>query len=150
MGWHHEPSLWHCSQVNATEHLWWSVKFSCLLAPSHYLSQCWPRTRSMLPCGVIRPQPFNPLRITLQWCQMAAMASQITGVLVVCLTICSGTDQRKHQSSASLPFVREIHRWPVNYLHKGPVTWKMFPFDDLIMIMAKTKWLFIAEITFPN
>ena len=28
--------------------------------------------------------------------------------------------QRKHQSSASLAFVRGIHRWPVNSLHKGP------------------------------
>ena len=33
---------------------------------------------------------------------MGAMASQITGVSVVCLTVCSGTYQRKHQSSTSL------------------------------------------------
>ena len=26
-----------------------------------------------------------------------------------------------------------IHRWPVNSPHKGPVTWKMFPFDETIM-----------------
>ena len=31
---------------------------------------------------------------------------------------------RKHQSSASLAFVRGIHRWPVNSPHKGPVTRK--------------------------
>ena len=30
-------------------------------------------------------------------------------------------------SSLSLAFVRAIHRWPVNSLHKGPVTQKMFP-----------------------
>ena len=41
--------------------------------------------------------------------------------------------QRKHQSSASLAFVRGIHRRPVNSPHKWPVTWKMFPFDDVIM-----------------
>ena len=41
-------------------------------------------------------------------------------------------DQRKHQSSASLAFVWGIHRWPVNFPHKGPVTRKMFPFDDVI------------------
>ena len=46
----------------------------------------------------------------------------------------SGADQRKHQSSASLAFVRGIHRWPVNSPHKGPVTRKMFPFDDVIML----------------
>ena len=45
----------------------------------------------------------------------------------------SGTDQRKHQSSASLAFVRGIHRRPVNSPHKWPVTRKMFPFDDVIM-----------------
>ena len=52
-------------------------------------------------------------------------------------TVCSGVDQRKHQSSASLGFVRGIHRWPVNSFHNGPVTRKMFPFDDVIMIHQK-------------
>ena len=28
---------------------------------------------------------------------------------------------------------REIHRWPVNSPHKGPVTRNTFPFDDVIM-----------------
>ena len=64
---------------------------------------------------------------------MSAMASQITGVSVVYSTVCSGADQRKHQSSASLAIVREIHRSPVNSPHKGQVTRKMFPFDDVIM-----------------
>ena len=64
---------------------------------------------------------------------MSAMASQITSVLIVYLPACSGADQRKHQSSASLAFVRGIHRWPVNSPHKGSVTRKLFPFDDVIM-----------------
>ena len=38
---------------------------------------------------------------------MGAMASQITGVSIVCSNFCSDTDQRKHQSSASLAFARE-------------------------------------------
>ena len=46
---------------------------------------------------------------------------------------------RKHQSSASLSFVRGIHRWSVNSPHKGPVTRKMFPFDDVIMVTLKKK-----------
>ena len=33
----------------------------------------------------------------------------------------------------ALAFVRGIHRWPVNSLHKEPVTRKTFPFDDIIM-----------------
>ena len=40
---------------------------------------------------------------------------------------------KKHQSSASLAFVRGIHRGTVNFPHKGSVTRKMFPFDDVIM-----------------
>ena len=64
---------------------------------------------------------------------MSPMAFQITGVSIVCSTVCSGADQRKHQSSASLTFVRGIHRWPMDSSHKGPVTRKMFPFDDVIM-----------------
>ena len=51
-------------------------------------------------------------------------------------TVYPGTDQRKHQSSASLAFVRGIHRWPLNSPHKRPVTRKMFPFDDVIMVYS--------------
>ena len=68
--------------------------------------------------------------------RMSVMASQITSLTIVYSTVYSGTDERKHQSSASLAFVRGIHRWPVNSPHKGPVTRKMFPFDDVIMAMA--------------
>ena len=58
---------------------------------------------------------------------MGAMASQITSLVIVYSTVYLGEDQRKHQSSASLAFVRGIHP------HKGPVTRKMFRFDDVIM-----------------
>ena len=64
---------------------------------------------------------------------MSAIASPITGVLIVYSIVYSGVDQRKYESSASLAFVGGIHRWPVNSPHKGPVTRKMFPFDDVIM-----------------
>ena len=39
---------------------------------------------------------------------------QITSLTIVYSTVYSGADQRKHQSFASLAFVRGIHRWPVN------------------------------------
>ena len=45
---------------------------------------------------------------------MGAIASQITSLTIVYSTIHSDADQRKHQSSASLAFVRGIHRGPVN------------------------------------
>ena len=65
--------------------------------------------------------------------KMSAVSSQITGVSIVYSTVCSGVDQRKHQSSASLVFVRRLHRWPVESPHKEPVTRKMLPFDDITM-----------------
>ena len=64
---------------------------------------------------------------------MGAVASQIPSLAIVYSTVYSGAYQRKLQRSASLAFVRGIHRWPVNSPHKGPVTRKMFPFDDVMM-----------------
>ena len=68
---------------------------------------------------------------------MIMLASQITSLTVVYSIVYSGVNQRKHQSSASLAFVREIHRGPVNFPHKWPVTRRMFPFDDVIMLYTR-------------
>ena len=57
---------------------------------------------------------------------MTTMASQITSLTLVCSTVYSGADQMNYQSSASLAFVRGIHRWSVNSPHKGPVTQTFF------------------------
>ena len=57
---------------------------------------------------------------------MSTTASQITNLTIVYSIVYSGADEGKHQSSASLAFVRGIHRWPVNSPHKWPVTRKMF------------------------
>ena len=65
---------------------------------------------------------------------MGAMTSKITSLTIVCSPVYAGADQRKHQSSASLAFVRGIHRWQVNSPHKWPVTRKMFRSDDVIMM----------------
>ena len=62
---------------------------------------------------------------------MGAMASQITSLTIAYSTVYSDADQRKHQSSASLAFVRGTHRGPVNSPHKWPVKRKIF--DDVIM-----------------
>ena len=69
---------------------------------------------------------------------MGAIASQITSLTIVYSIVYSDADQRKHQSSASLAFVRGSHRGPVNSPHKWPVTRKMFPFDDVIMGSIQT------------
>ena len=49
-----------------------------------------------------------------------------------------GTDQRKHPSSASLDFVRGVHRWPMNSPHKWSVTRKRFSLDDVIMVLLSS------------
>ena len=64
---------------------------------------------------------------------MSTMAFQITSLSVVYSIDYSGADQRKHQK------LRVTGLWvgnspgPVNSQHKGPVTRKMLPFDDVIM-----------------
>ena len=69
---------------------------------------------------------------------MGVMASQITSLTIVYSIVYSGPDQRKYQSSASLAFVRGIHRGPVNSSCNWPVTRNMFPFDDVIMMCRAT------------
>ena len=64
---------------------------------------------------------------------MGAMASQITSLTLVYSTVYSGADKKQHKSTASLAFVRGIHRWPVDSPHKWPIARKMFPFNDVIM-----------------
>ena len=71
---------------------------------------------------------------------MNAMASQITSVSIVCSIVGWGADQRKRQSSASLAFVRGIHRRPVN-----SNTENVFLFDDVIMI---AEWRFPSSSCF--
>ena len=112
----------------------------CHQSTSHNLIQIWPR--SMPPYCVTRPQwDQGSIMVipTCRWhrCQfghygdviMGAIASQITSLTIIYSTDYSDADQRKHQSSASMAFVRGIHRGPVNSPHKWPVTQKMFPFD---------------------
>ena len=65
---------------------------------------------------------------------MDAMASQITSLSIIYSIVYSGSDQRKHQSSTSLAFVRGTHPWPVNSPHQWPVTWKIFLFDEVIIV----------------
>ena len=74
---------------------------------------------------------------------MGTIASQITSLTIVYSTIYSDADQRKHQSSASLAFVQGIYRGPVNSPYKWPVSRKMFPFDNVIMVSVLTIYIYI-------
>ena len=98
------------------------------------MTQCVARKRFV----IFHLIKFDELRrdiSSLQWHNviMSLMASQINSLTIVNSIVYSGVDQRKLQSSTSLAFLRGIHWWPVKSLHKGPVTRKMFPFDDVII-----------------
>ena len=90
----------------------------------------------------------------LHYCDviMNAMSPQITSLSIVYSTVYSDADQRKHQSSASLAFVRGIHRGPVNSPHKGPVIRKIFPFDDVTCNKAfpRLKSMLVVYSEFQN
>ena len=80
----------------------------------------------------------------------SAMASQITNLMIVYSSVNSGTDQRKHLSSASLAFVRGIHRWPVNSPHRGPVTRKMSPSAAMILRVTDHKETIVGQHCWPR
>ena len=70
-----------------------------------------------------KPQTPSYNTVTSQWARWRLKSSVSRYVYS---TVCSGTDQRKHQSSVSLAFVRGIHRWPVNSPHKSQKRGKCF------------------------
>ena len=74
---------------------------------------------------------FAELNLPLRWRhnELGDVSNHQPHNCLLIYDVYSGADQRKHQSSASLAFVRGIHRWAVNSLHKWPVTRKMFPYD---------------------
>ena len=68
---------------------------------------------------------------------MGAMASQITRLMIVYAIAYPDADQRNHQSSAPLAFVRIIHLLSANTPQKWPATQKRFPFDDVIRSLSR-------------
>ena len=109
--------LWNSKTITYHDTVCSLMSHSCVTICLFSITICWWPTSSL----------------ALQWLQMGAIVSQITSLTIVFSTVISDADQRKHQSSASLAFVRGIHRGPVNSPHKWPITRKIFPFDDVIM-----------------
>ena len=69
---------------------------------------------------------------------MGVMASQITSLTIVNSTVYSGADQRKHQSSSSLAFVRGIHRSQIaNNAENVSIWWRHHKFDLLFKPLHK-------------
>ena len=80
-----------------------TLRHACIITPCRNLSLLIHAPVSDIPCQ----WHYNHV-----W--MSETASQIMGPTIVYSILRSGADQRKHQSSASLAFVRGIHRWPGN------------------------------------
>ena len=76
---------------------------------------------------IILPRSHHMETLSISGGIMSAMASQITGVSVVCSTVCSINGNIK----APRHWPLGIHCWPVDSPHKGPVTQKIFPFPFL-------------------
>ena len=87
-----------------------------LMPQSHYSDDAWTLMCLRSPA---KQWVFHYCDVIL-----GVMASQVTSLTTVYLTVDSQADQRKHQSSASLAFVRGVNRWPVNSPHKWSVTRK--------------------------
>ena len=75
---------------------------------------------------------------------MAAMVSQITSFTIVYSTVYTGVDKRNIKAPRHWPL------WPMNFPHKGPVTWKLFPFDDVIMVFWNLYHLSLHEIVWRS
>ena len=136
-GRHFPDSIFKCIFLN--ENIWISIYISLKFVPKGPIKNipalvwkmAWPRpgdkplsesVKVWLPIHIcVTP----PKLIHYNDVIMGAIASQITSLTIVYSTVYSGTDQRKHQRSASLAFVRGIHWRPVNSPRKWPVTRKM-------------------------
>ena len=96
-----------------------------------YLTQWWPSLLTNV--FLWRPQRIDSYKWHCSDVIMSVMASDITSALSACSSVCSDADQRKHQRSASLAFVRGIPPWLVDSSYQGLVTRKMFPLDDVVV-----------------
>ena len=94
----------------------------------------WNKQSSCLWCSCDITLMYSNNDCTLQWRHNGPDGDPNHWRLGCLPSVCSGADQREHQSSASLACVWKIHRWPVSSPHKGPVTRKMVPFDDVIIL----------------
>ena len=102
---------------------------SWVVTPRNVTDRCWTLKHFPLVCTI-----GDDIRCHYSDVIISAMVSQITCVSIVSSTVCSGADQIKHQSSASLAFVKGIHWWPVDSPHKGPVTQKMLPVHVMMKV----------------
>ena len=124
--------IWNMNHIWSRDHRW-EIDNVIIRSISHTRFVC-----TLFWCGYIISMPIIHYSDVI----MSSMAFQITSFTIdVYSTVYSGADQRKHQSSASLAFVRGIHRWSVNSRTKGQLRGKRFHLmtSSCAKIMGKTE-----------
>ena len=87
-------------------------------------------------CNVFFPCVTSPLVITMTSYERHVVLNHRS---FDCLfDSVGGPTSKKHQSPRYWPFERGIHWWWVNSPHKGPVTQKKLPCDDVIMVILNS------------
>ena len=129
--------------MKPTCYLWWHIQSECVF---YYEFNC------LLGFSEQRKNPPSMITFsfvnTLQWRHNEHNGVSIHQCLDCCSIVCSDADKRKHQNSTYLSFVWGSQRWPANSSHKGPVTRKIVPFDDVIMMLISTSlWLVMIDIS---
>ena len=145
-------AIWlHCSGSTLAQVMAW-----CLTAPSHYLNQCWliikvfPRqspesnfTRRadelilLHICVKKRDIPWGSFLhyqlshySDITWTSFH-LNSRATELIVQQLV---QANKKKIKALHYWPFAREIHWWPMDSPHNGPVIWKLFWCHAAVMV----------------
>ena len=94
---------------------------------------------------------FRYVHWSLRRRKMTIATSQITGQSIVCSAILLTLTTKKQQIKGPLycPFERGTHRWPVDTPPKG-TTWKMFPFEDVIVYLLCTHMIHVNVTPVKN
>ena len=102
--------------------IWILYSTQCYIIKSLLSMLAWYRNKS--PIFIAQITKYLFITATSLWAQWR-LKSPVSRLLLF--------RRRFKNTSKSLAFVRGIHRWLVDSPHKGPVTRKMFPFEDVIM-----------------
>ena len=113
-----------------------------ILQRAYYAYRLYAKQRSHHMIGPIRIYQY----VYLYQSQMPArklwrkQQACFAWIVLFTITVCVSTLTPREICSASLAFVRGIHRWPVNSPHKGPATRKKFPFDVIMHYLHKNAY----------
>ena len=125
---------WMFKSKGTKEYVCWSAIEICIylssllhsgftewfISPEGHFWDCWPIIQSS-----------HCIIVTSQWVRwrLKSPAQRLFTQLFILAQIKENIKAPRHWA-----FVRGVHRWPVNSPPQWPVTRKMFPFDDVIMV----------------